>query len=234
MSLPLLTAHQLRRVVRARKGDRILVFCGDGNEHVVELHTITARSVLGRRIETRPCGREASVRITLLQALLPRERFELAIQKGTEVGVTSFVPLVTERCRERAERLDDERLGRWQRVAVEAAEQSGRGVVPRIEPPRDLASALAQSGDGGVLLAWEHERDHALRDVLREMEREERPATLALIVGPEGGFTEREVEIAHASGARTVSLGPRVLRAETAGPLFAALVLYELDGLEPR
>jgi 16S rRNA (uracil1498-N3)-methyltransferase len=231
---PLVTAHQIRRVIRARKGDLVVVFCGDGSEHVVELHALTERSVLGRRIETRPCLREAAVQITLCQALLPRERFELAIQKGTEIGVTSFVPLATERCQERAEKLDDERLGRWQRLAVEAAEQSGRGVVPRVEPPCDLTSALGQQRHRPALVAWEGERERALRDTLRTMRHEERPASLALFVGPEGGFTEREIEIARASGARTVSLGPRVLRAETAGPLFAALVLYELDGLEPR
>ena len=227
------TAHQLRQVLRLKKGDSIVVFHGDGDEHVVRLETLGRAGGRGQILETRHCTADPRVAVTLYQALLPRERFEQVVQKGTEVGISFLVPLVTERCQSRGRSATSERLQRWRRIAQEATEQCGRSRVPEVRPFVDLQAALSQSGSETALIAWEGERQRSVRAALSPVRRRARLASVSLLAGPEGGFTMAEVEQSVAAGALTVSLGPRTLRSETAGPLLAALVLHELGELEP-
>jgi 16S rRNA (uracil1498-N3)-methyltransferase len=227
----------------------------------VLLASVADGAVEGVIVGERPATGEPPVAITLYQALLPREKFEQVLQKGTEVGVAAFVPVRTERCLVgRLDAVDERRLARWRAIVREAAEQAGRGRLPRVHPPLPLASALQAARTADLrLCAWEEERGQTLRAALRawagagapQCDRGRagdpagaggapRPATdgpgwsgaarVALFVGPEGGLTAAEAEAARAAGALTVSLGPRILRAETAGPVLAALVLYELGG----
>ena len=127
--------------------------------------------------------------------------------------------------------VDGRRPTRWRRIAQEAAEQSRRGRVPTVRAPLSLDDALAEAAAGGpALVAWEGERRRSVRDALREVAGGE---TLSLFVGPEGGFNDAEIARARDLGVLTVSLGPRILRTETAGPVLAALALYEAGELEP-
>jgi 16S rRNA (uracil1498-N3)-methyltransferase len=224
-------AHQIRRVLRLRTGERVRVFDGTGVEHTVRLEVLSDREALGT-IESSEWPRtEARLRVTLVQALLPRERFELALQKGTEVGVARIVPLVTERTIPAAT-LGEGRLERWRRIVVEAAEQSGRVLVPELADPQTLGEALRGTNDQPCLLAWERERDRSIHRALSELAPAQ-PLRLTLVIGPEGGFSAAEVAMALQAGATAVSLGPRTLRAETAGPLLVALALYVFGDLEP-
>lgn len=224
-------AHQIRRVLRLRTGERVRVFDGTGVEHTVRLEVLSDREALGV-IESSDWPRtEARLRVTLVQALLPRERFELALQKGTEVGVARFVPLLTERTIPAAT-LGEGRLERWRRIVVEAAEQSGRVVVPELTEPRTLGETLREAATQPCLLAWEREQDRSIHQALSEL-MPAQPSHLTLVIGPEGGFSAAEVATALQAGATAVSLGPRILRAETAGPLLATLALYALGDLEP-
>jgi 16S rRNA (uracil1498-N3)-methyltransferase len=140
------------------------------------------------------------------------------------VGVAAIGPLITARSLVRSGP-DEARLARWTAIVREAAEQSGRGVIPEILPACSFDAALA-AASGAKLVAYELERRRGLADALAT-----RPATVSLFVGPEGGFTAEEMLSAMRAGAQSVSLGPRVLRAETASPVLAALVLYELGDL---
>jgi 16S rRNA (uracil1498-N3)-methyltransferase len=149
------------------------------------------------------------------------------IQKAVEVGVAAVVPVVTERCITRA--VDDNRLARWRRVAQQAAEQSGRTIMPPVAVVSSLPNALAALGDTPAIVLWEGERETGLAEVLRSLPSP--LAALALVVGPEGGLTAAEVERAVAAGARVASLGPRVLRADTAGLVAAAAVLFAAGDL---
>jgi 16S rRNA (uracil1498-N3)-methyltransferase len=229
---PAALAHQLRRVLRLRPGDQVRVFDGSGVEHTVALTLLRDAEALGTIEASTWPNSEPSLRITLAQALLPRERFELALQKGTEVGVARFVPLVTERSLVPSAALDAGRLTRWRRIVAEAAEQSGRVRLPELTEPLTLAETVRQCAPDPCLLAWERETKCSLQTALAELARP-RPARLTLLIGPEGGFSSAEAQAARAAGARTISLGPRILRAETAGPLLAALALYQAGELEP-
>jgi 16S rRNA (uracil1498-N3)-methyltransferase len=167
---------------------------------------------------------EPDVRLVLYQALIKGQRFDWVLEKGTEVGVSSFVPVVSSRSVVRPAEASASRLERWQRIVTEAAEQSGRSRLPQVSPPVTFADALA-SAPGLRLLPWEGEHDITLREALTA---EGPPEAVSLFIGPEGGFPTEEVEMARQQGVRTVSLGPRILRAETAGIVAAALVLHEL------
>lgn len=221
--------HRLRRVLRLNAGDGVILVDSAGREHEAVLESVDGSRATARVVGER-CGLpEPTVEVVLYQALIKGDRFEWVLEKGTELGVAKFVPLLVDRgvVRPRTERR--ERRERWQRVVREAAEQCGRSVLPPVAPPAGLSEALASAG-GLRLLPWEEERTLGLRAVLREglapREGAKRPL-VSVFIGPEGGFTRREVEKALAMGVRAVSLGRRILRSETAGIATVAAVLYE-------
>ena len=225
-------AHQIARVLRLRAGRRIVLLDGSGEEREVELVAVTPGRVRGIVRSTRASSGEPRLSVTLYQALVPRDKLEVVLQKGTEVGMSAFVPVWSERSLVgRGERVDERRLERWRRIVREAAEQSRRGRVPVVRAPLRLPAALAEAAAvGPTLVAWEGERGRSVRAALRGLGS----ATdrLSLVVGPEGGFSNVEIGIAAEAGALTVSLGPRILRTETAGPVLAALALYEFGEME--
>jgi 16S rRNA (uracil1498-N3)-methyltransferase len=220
-------AYQLAKVLRLRVGEQVRVFDGvDEADQVVSLTTLSSRTAMGRVVGTQAQAMEPRISLTAYPALLGRDKLDQVVQKLIEVGATGVVPVRTARSIVR-DLPDAERRGRWQRIVREAAEQSGRGRVPEVGEPRDLAQALAEATTTGAAIVA-HVGDDAcpLRDVLRQLAGHEQ---LSIFVGPEGGYTDTEVAQAHAAGAHVVSLGPRILRTETASPVLTALVLYELD-----
>ncbi len=220
-------AHQLSRVLRLTPGAQIILLNGRGREYEVELQDFQrqgkAEVVLGRVVAERTAGGEPRVRVTLYQGLLKGEKFDYVLQKGTEVGVAAFVPLLTERCVVQTARPD-----RWRKIIREAAEQSRRGLLPGLaETPLRLPQALEQikAANQTGLLAWEEEHQSTLHQLPAAM------TELALLIGPEGGFSPTEAAQARAAGVQVISLGPRILRAETAGPIATALALYQLGDM---
>ncbi|MDI6450115.1 16S rRNA (uracil(1498)-N(3))-methyltransferase [Anaerobaca lacustris] len=219
-------AHQVCHVLRLRAGDAIVVLDGAGSEFDVTLTSI-GREVLGRIVGTRQATGEPGVQVALFQGLLAREKFEWVLQKGTEVGVARFVPVQTERTLLRARHIDDRKLIRWQRIVAEAAEQSHRGRVPQIEEAITWPQALSQLGGfDRALIASTSGETLALNDALRPDGKT--PGSIALLIGPEGGFSDAETAQARDSGAVAVTLGPRILRTETAAIVAPALVLHIL------
>jgi 16S rRNA (uracil1498-N3)-methyltransferase len=214
-------AHQIHSVLRLRKGDTVHVF--DGVEAVDHVVALTARSE-GQITATAAQPPEPTTRLVVYPALLQRDKFELVLQKLTEVGVAAVVPVLT--TRSLVHQLPDEhRQIRWRAILREAAEQSGRGAVPELGPAMRFDEAIGRAtAEGSVVLAFEGERCHHLGQALQTAH-----STVSLFVGPEGGFDPEEVDRARQGGAQIVTLGPRVLRAETASVVLAALVLYELE-----
>lgn len=232
-------ARQIATVLRLRPGDRICVLDNSGWETEVELKAVTRERAQGVVVRRALAATEPRTKIIVYQALLKGERFEYALQKCTELGVVGFVPLITSRTVLGAVGdVDSSRWRRWQRILVEAAEQSGRGRLPVLRPAMLLQSAC-ESISGLSLIPWEGEKTTGLRAVLREYFAEDtggagqrgRPFTVNVFIGPEGGFTEAEVQLARRYGAIPVSLGNRILRAETAAVVATAAVLYEAGEL---
>lgn len=223
-------AHQIARVLRLREGERVVVLDNSGLEREVELHSFAKRSVQGTVRTTRPVLTEPRTQLTLYLALLKGKKLDIVLQKGTELGVARFAPLLTRRSIVGSLKdLGDAKLDRWESIVREAAEQSRRGRLPALAEPQLFEAALSEARTLGThtLVAWEGAGGTPLRRALTPPDGS-RPTRIALFIGPEGGFEENEVLTAQAYGALPVTFGPRILRAETAALAGAAAVLYEM------
>ena len=231
--------HQLTHVLRLRPGERVVVLDDSGWEYTVELKRLEREQAEGRIVQRAEARTEPRTRITLYQAVLKGERFEWVLQKGTELGIVAFVPLLCARNVIRNPEAVHKKLARWQTIIREAAEQSRRGRLPRLEPPLFFAEACQQAeASGGLsLLAWEGEPVTSLKAVLQASFEPPAPnaqypiSNIQILIGPEGGFTPEEVKLAQAHSILPITLGRRILRAETAGLVAAAAIFYELNDL---
>lgn len=216
------TRH-LVRVLRLRPGEVIQAVDGRGSEFTVRLESLQGREAVGRILGRSDRRTESPCAITLAQGVPKGEKMEWIVKTVTELGTVRVVPLLTERV---IVRLPfgrwRERQRRWQRVAKEAAKQCGRSVIPTVEPVLTLGEfAESRPSADLALCLWEGERQ-GLRGILDSVS--ETPASALLVVGPEGGLAVDEVDRLRAHGLRTAGLGPRILRAETAGPVGVALL----------
>jgi 16S rRNA (uracil1498-N3)-methyltransferase len=221
--------HRLRDVLRLGVGDHIAVLDNSGWEYEVELSLLDSGKVEGMVVSKILATGEPLTRIIMYQALLKGGNFEVVLQKCTEVGVTGFVPIVCERCV--AGEPGSSRLSRWKSVILEAAEQSRRGKRPVLHNVITFNEAC-KSTSGISLLPWEGESVKGIGGFLRSRVAPEKTPEINIFIGPEGGFSPREVEFARSCGIVPVSLGRRILRAETAGLVAAALTLYELGEMD--
>ncbi len=222
-------ANQICDVLRMRSGDKIIVLDDTGYEYTVLLSKVVRQEVSGQVIHKQKSEAEPKTRITLYQSLLAREKFEFVLQKCTEIGVVSFVPIVTQRSIiRRPDVVKPRKMSRWRRIIIEAAEQSCRGRIPRLESHVDFSDAISELDRFDYFLIGEVvSKKSNLREVLKTGGTE--PREIAVFIGPEGGFTEKEIADICAKGAVTFSLGKRILRTETAAIVASALILYELD-----
>jgi 16S rRNA (uracil1498-N3)-methyltransferase len=193
---------------------------GRGQELTVRLTTVSPRAAEGLILAAARGGADPGLHLTLVQGIPRGDKMETVVRMATELGVSAIVPLVTARAVPHAAGSGwAGRLRRWQRVAKEAAKQSGRASIPDVSAPQTLPEWLGAAPAGLLVCLWEGERvGLAERLPDRPVDR------AALIVGPEGGLTEAEVGRLHEAGALTAGLGPRILRAETAGPVGIALL----------
>lgn len=215
--LPEHTAHHAREVLRLRPGAAVLIFDGRGTEFTATLDKVTRRTVsahLGPPAEARP---ESPLRLVLALSALRGDRMGLVLQKATELGVTEIRPVVTTRTDAAARpALKGSRDKRWDRVVTGAAEQCGRATIPHLEHTTTLDHLLEHPFDGTKAVLREV-GDHPPLGAL------ERPSSLLLLVGPPGGFEKPEVERLLGEGFSPISLGPRILRSETAAIAVVAL-----------
>lgn len=223
-------SQQITKVLRLRRGDYVIVLDGKLTEYQVVLDQMISTEVIGKILVQTVNQSEPNTYITLYQSLTPRDKFETILQKGTELGISCFVPIETKRSLIKRNDLKPDRFDRWKRIIQEAAEQSERGRVPELKETLKFEDAIvAGVAQGIVLLAWEQEADKKLSSVLADLKDEK---SLAIFIGPEGGFELSEIAFAYDKGVQTVGLGPRVLRTETAGPTLASLILFQLGDLD--
>jgi len=217
------SGHYLSRVLRLSAGDAVTLFNGDGLDYPAVISEIRSQRVQVRITGSSEPANESPLRITLAQAVCRGERMDYVLQKATELGVFCIQPLTTQRVEIRLDASRQEkRMLHWRGVVTSACEQSGRAAVPEIKPPLALNEWLA-AGDFSLALVLDPLAGDRLSGVLVEA------GPVAVLVGPEGGLTEDELTLVRDSGLRAVSLGPRVLRTETAGPA-AIAVLQSMAG----
>jgi 16S rRNA (uracil1498-N3)-methyltransferase len=232
IELPEHSAHHAREVLRLRAGETIRVFDGRGAEYEAILERVTRHEVHARihgPLSPRP---ESALRITLALSPLKGDRMELVVQKATELGVAAIRPVVTVRTDAAARpALKGTRQDRWEKVASGAAEQCGRAVVPEVAPTTTLRALLAEPFEGPRLHLSEIPGTPPFASLV-----ETRPTALLILVGPAGGFDSSEVTALQAAGFRAASLGPRILRSETAAVAAVAVAQAlwgDLGVLEP-
>lgn len=228
LTLPEKLAHQIRDVLHLHSGEQLVLLDNSGDEFVAEV-TRTERKIVEVQVVERHAGKcESPVRIVLCQGLLKSARFELILEKGTELGVSVFAPILCRRSTAGLEDAGPAKIQRWQRIIQEATEQCGRSRLPQLLPIRPLKQALDEiPHDTLALMPWEEEHSQSLRDILQAHKQQQK--TVMLFIGPEGGLTLDEVQLAQQHGVQSVTLGQRILRAETAAIAAVANVMYELE-----
>lgn len=200
--------HHAVRVVRVREGEEVELFDGRGRAAAGRVETLS-RDELIVRVTSEIPSREAKAQIRLAMSIIQLEKFELVLQKGTELGVASFVPLVTDRIEVRAERYRG-KAERWEKIVFEAVKQSGRAVIPPIESAQTVEEAWSETN-----IVFD-------ADEPPSTEQPSNPATL--FIGPEGGWSEREITFMRDNRARFHRLGERRLRAETAAIVAVSII----------
>ncbi|MBI4991837.1 MAG: 16S rRNA (uracil(1498)-N(3))-methyltransferase [Candidatus Harrisonbacteria bacterium] len=204
---------QMKKVLRLKTGDDLILLDNSGKEYKTKIQELGQNLMRGEILETSENKNEPELKVTLYQALCKKDKFEWILQKGTEVGILEFVPVITERT---------EKLGlnfeRAEKILKEAAEQSERGMIPKLSEAQNFEDVIKNLTGEKILL------DKSGISI-KNYTLTPKPYTLNVLVGPEGGWTEQELKVAKENGVKIVSLGSRVLRTETAGMVAVAILL---------
>ena len=212
----------ISKVLRMSAGDNIIVCDGEGNDYDAIITSISKTEVIAEITGKYVCDAEPCVDVTLYQALPKQGKMEYIIQKNTELGVNRIVPVYTKRCVVKP----SDKTERWSKVAESAAKQCGRGIIPQVMPVISFDEAVKQMKEYDLaLMPYECEDECGLKKVLQSSKYK----NVSVFIGPEGGFDLKEVEAAINSGVKTVTLGKRILRTETAASAVLPIIMYEND-----
>lgn len=217
-------AHHIGYSLRMKKGEE-LTFCHSGTDYHCTIESISENEVLCKVITAEPSRSEPTVRLTLYQAYPKQDKLELIIQKATELGVTRVVPFISSRCIARPdEKSYRKKQERMQKIAEEAAKQSGRGIIPEIAPLMTFKEALEDMKSSDIRLFCYENGGTKLNNIALPEN-----GSIAVMIGSEGGFERAEAEAAEKSGAVQIWLGERILRCETC-PIAVTAILMNLTG----
>ena len=222
--------NHIRNALRMRQGESLLIRDGEGNDYHCRISVIESGLVEARVIERRE-SRELPVRLYLFQGLPKSDKMELIIQKAVELGVYEIIPVITKNAVVKLDaKKEKSRLERWQAISESAAKQSGRSKIPKVEKVMLLKEALEMAeGLDRILIPYENQSGiDTMRKALEETGEDTR--SIAVFIGPEGGFDESEILLAKEQGAVPVSLGRRILRTETAGLAILSLFMMKAEG----
>lgn len=218
-------AVHIAKSLRMQKGET-LTLCHDSTDYICEITDFGEGSVNLRLLKVKKCDSEPDVEVTLFQALPKGDKMDFIVQKAVEVGVSAIVPVLTSRCVSRPDRKSlQKKVQRWQKIAEEAAKQSRRGRIPHVLEAVSLENAVETAKRSEkTLLFYENSRSP-----LQEAINTDKPRSIGVFIGPEGGFESAEVELMSKAGAAACTLGKRILRTETAAIVATALVIYEIE-----
>lgn len=220
--------RHLSKVLRLKAGDQVDVSDSMEWEYLAEIVTIDEEEVVLAILDKQRFAREPELQVTLFQGVPKAGKMETIIQKCVELGVYSIVPVFMERTVVVEKGSFGKKLERWQKIADEAVKQCKRGVIPEVQSQLRFGDMIERLGEFDlVLFPYENEEAYSIKDCLRNLE--EKPTSVAIIIGPEGGFSDKEAEALDGAGAARVTLGKTILRTETAGMAALAMTMYELE-----
>ena len=219
----------ISRVLRCRENDKLEVCDMDNNEYICEIKEINKDNILLDIIEKVNIKRESNLKVKLYQGMPKGTKMELILQKLTEIGVDEIVLVQAKRSVTKIDnKKEDKKIERWERIIYEAAKQSKRAKIPKLTGVLTFKEALADMQNNDLnICPYENERTISIKEAIKDSSAN----TIGIFVGPEGGFEEEEVEKIQEIDGKVVSLGPRILRTETASVVASSIVLYELSDL---
>lgn len=219
----------ISKVLRCKNGEKLEICDNDNNEYICEIADIDKSIVELNILQKVDIKRESDLKIKLYQGLPKGPKMEMILQKLTEVGVDEIVLVQTKRSVAKVDdKKEDKKLERWERIIYEAAKQSKRGKIPRLRGILSFKEALLEMKENDFNIApYENERTKSIKQAIKGVDIN----NIGIFVGPEGGFDESEIEAIEEIGGQSVSLGPRILRTETASVVASSIVLYELSDL---
>ena len=227
--------NHIKNVLRKSVGDDIIVCDYEKKiNYNCKIKEISKRDIICEIISQRESESESNIKIDIFQGLPKADKMELIIQKGTELGVNSFIPVVFKRSVVKIDEKDkSKKIERWQKISEVAAKQSGRDMIPLIKNIENVKNIckLFENYDI-VLVAYENENQNSLKEALKSLNKPE--VKIAVIIGPEGGIDESEIELFKDAGAKIVTLGKRILRTETVCLAITAIINYELESTEDK
>ncbi len=218
----------ISRTLRMQEGDVVEIFDGKGKEYIARLDQIDKKSIQLKVMEEVKINRELKTFTTVYQGIPKAQKMELIVQKLTEIGVSRMVPVKFERCIRLIDEKEAKQIQRWQKIALEACKQSKRTLVPLIEKSMDIKTLAQDIKNNDLsLLFYENEEALNVKELLKALDKKQ--TKVGIIIGPEGGITETERELLISAGAKSVLLGNRILRTETAAIYGASIISYELE-----
>ncbi|WP_372996706.1 16S rRNA (uracil(1498)-N(3))-methyltransferase [Lutispora sp.] len=223
-------AH-ISRVLRLKTDDEIVICDGQGMDYYVAIEDMNKYAVRTRVLKKEPSKAEPMINVILYQGIPKGAKMDVIIQKCTELGISKIVPVVNVRNVVKLSDEKDERkkVDRWQRIALEAAKQSGRGIIPRIEMPIEYERALDEAAELDLaIIPYELEKNNTLKEIIHGKDIR----YMGVFIGPEGGYEDKEIAAALKKGIKPVTLGPRILRTETAGSTVLSCIMYEFDEMQ--
>ena len=231
LKLPDSISRQLIHVLRCKVNDQAVIFDGSGFDYKVKIVNITNKICRVKFLEKISLNTDNKVKITIFISLIKQNRFEVALQKCTELGVFAFVPFYSSRSIFQLDKtsssVGDNKISRWKSIIQEASEQCGRPDIPRFFDPVSYEIACKKSQDCFSIILWENEEKIKLKSVLQNLKVSDH--SINIFVGPEGGFSSDEIKLANSIGIKSASLGDLILRSETAAISAISNVFYELS-----
>ena len=222
------------KVLRISEGEKVTLNNCEGVEYLGRVKSVSKQEVLIEILEKLESNNESNVKIYLFQGLPKSQKMDLIVQKGTELGITEFIPTITHRVDVKLKG-EFKKLDRLNRIALEAAKQSKRSIIPKVSEPIDFNEVLEKINSLDLLIVpYENANNFGIKTLINELRKEnniDNIKNIGIFVGPEGGIEEDEIERLKDKGAHIVTLGKRILRTETAGFVATALIQYELSDL---
>lgn len=223
------------KVLRLSEGEEVVLNNCEGIEYLGEIETITKSEVIVKIIKRLDINNESKVKVHLFQGLPKGQKMDLIVQKGTELGVSEFIPVTTARVDVKLKG-EFKKLDRLNRIALEACKQSKRSVIPQVKEVIDFNEAISELKKMDLIIVpYENAENFGIKTLVRKLERDnvdlDNINSVGILIGPEGGFEESEIDTLKEQGAYIVTLGNRILRTETAGFTATALIQYELGDL---
>ena len=222
------------KVLRISEGEKVTLNNCEGIEYLGKVISVSKQEVLIEILEKLEDNNESDIKIYLFQGLPKSQKMDLIVQKGTELGITEFIPTITHRVDVKLKG-EFKKLDRLNRIALEAAKQSKRSIIPKVSEPIEFKEVLEKIDSLDLLIVpYENANNFGIKTLINELRKDNATNTInsvGIFVGPEGGIEEEEIERLKDKGAHIVTLGKRILRTETAGFVATALIQYELSDL---